>query len=104
MILIGWIGGILLALSSIPQAIRTVRDGNADGLSGFFIASWLIGEVLSLVYIGPTFNWPLIANYGINLLIVSLIGYYKVWPRDSRKFIDVMAEELHKRMQKGEKF
>jgi uncharacterized protein with PQ loop repeat len=84
-IIVGWLGGIVLALSSLPQAIKTFREGNANGLSGAFIASWLVGEILSLAYVGPTYNWPLIASYGVNLLIVSVIGYYKVWPRDSRK-------------------
>lgn len=93
MIILGWIGGITLALSSIPQLLRTIRDGHADGLSGVFIASWLIGEVLSLVYVAPTLNWPIIANYSINLLILLGIVYYKVWPRSSRKSFFLTRDE-----------
>lgn len=92
--LIGWAGGIILALSSFPQAVKTVRDGHADGLSSLFIASWLIGEVLSLIYVLPTFNLPLIANYSINLLIILLIGFYKIFPRFSRTVNTLSRDEI----------
>jgi|SRR5665213_2584726 len=87
MIIIGWIGGLILAISSLPQLLKTISDGHAEGLSTVFLLAWLIGEVLSLIYVTPTHNWPLIANYSANLFIVALIGYYKVWPRSSRNLI-----------------
>lgn len=95
MIIIGWVGSILLAVSSVPQMFKTVRDGHADGLSSSFIASWFIGEVLSLIYVVPIGQWPLITNYGLNLAILSVIGYYKIWPRSSRSLNTLTKEERH---------
>ena len=90
--LIGWIASVILAVSSIPQLLKTVRDGHADGLSWAFIALWLIGEILSLVYVVPMLNWPLIANYSINLVIILVIGFYKMYPRSSQKLIYAEAK------------
>lgn len=82
--ILGWSGSIILAISSFPQMVKTVRDGHADGLSWFFVSLWLIGEALSLGYVVLNLNWPLIANYGANLAIVMVIGFYKMFPRSSR--------------------
>lgn len=79
--LLGWAGAMLLSLSVIPQMLMTMKDGHAKGLSGYFIASWTIGEILTLVYVLPTGNIPLIANYVTNLTILSVIVYYKLFPR-----------------------
>ena len=81
---IGWLGAIILAISSLPQMIKTVRDGHASGLSWIFLLLWFVGEVMCLVYVAPDHNYPLIANYLINLVILSVIGYYKIFPQFSR--------------------
>lgn len=81
MALVGWLGSIILAVSSVPQMFKTVRDGHADGLSWAFLALWVIGEILSLVYVAHDHNWPLIANYTLNLGIIFIILRYKALPR-----------------------
>ena len=87
MSLIGWFGSVILAFSSLPQMIKVVREGNAHGLSPTFLLAWLIGEILCLIYVLPSGNWPLIANYSVNLLILLVIGYYKIFPRLSPNLI-----------------
>lgn len=91
--LLGWAASVVLAISSLPQCFKTVRDGHADGLSWAFIALWLIGEILSLAYVLPSMNWPLIANYGANLAILLIIGYYKMFSRFSRTPSTLTREE-----------
>lgn len=78
--LIGWIGSVLLAFCALPQAIKTYRDGHAEGLSLSFIAMWFFGEVLTLIYIYPAAQIPLIANYTANILIMLVIIKYKFFP------------------------
>lgn len=74
----GWLGSICLAICGAPAAYKVYKDQHAKGLSGPSIALWFIGEVLTLVYVVPQLNWPLIANYGANLIFVSVLVYYKI--------------------------
>lgn len=75
--LIGWLGAAMLALCGAPAAYKAYMDKHAEGVSGPFIALWLGGEMLTLVYVAPSLNWPLIANYGVNIVFVGIIAYYK---------------------------
>jgi len=79
MSLIGWAGSLILGLSSLPQMFKVIREGHARGLSPMFLLAWGIGEVLCLLYVMPQANLPLIANYSVNLVILLVIGYYKIW-------------------------
>lgn len=74
---IGWLGSIMLAVCAAPAAYKAYMDKHADGVSGPFIGLWLGGELLTLVYVAPDLNWPLIANYGANIFFVGIIAYYK---------------------------
>jgi len=80
MVIVGWIGSILLAFSALPQAIKCHREGHAHGLSILFIAMWFFGEVFTLMYIFPEAQYPLIANYTANIIIISVIIWYKFFP------------------------
>lgn len=83
--IIGWIGSIMLAICGVPQLIKTRRDGHAEGISLPFLGLWFGGELLTLGYVAPSLDWPLMANYGANVILVGIIGYYKLWPRHSNK-------------------
>ena len=78
---IGWIGSILLALCGFPQAVKSYRDKNADGISSWFLAMWFFGEVFVLMYIFPEKQYPLIANYSANIVFVLIIIWYKLYPK-----------------------
>lgn len=77
---IGWVGGILLAFCGIPQAMKSFRDKHSNGLAWGFILMWFFGEVLLMIYILPLGKWPLYLNYGANLILVSIILWFKVFP------------------------
>lgn len=78
---IGWTGSILFALSGIPQAWTSYRQGHSRGLSPLFLGLWLAGEVLTLAYILPKLDWPLLFNYGFNLSCLIVILKYKIRER-----------------------
>lgn len=80
---IGWIGGFCLAICSLPQVIDCYRRKNADGLSWLFLMLWIVGEVTTLVYIilADLDTWQLLFNYTLNLIGLSLILYYKLFPK-----------------------
>jgi MtN3 and saliva related transmembrane protein len=72
--ILGWIGAVLLATCGLPQLYKTVKTKKFDGLSLTFIIWWLAGEVLTLTYItNSAFRWPLIFNYGINILVCIIL-------------------------------
>jgi uncharacterized protein with PQ loop repeat len=89
--LIGWIGGIFLAICAVPQAIKTYREKDASGLSWLMLFFWAAGEVLTIYYIIITniqsgqWQIPLIFNYGLNiLLMIYLIGAKYYYSRNHR--------------------
>lgn len=80
--IIGAIGAVMLALCGLPQAITSIKQGHSDGISTSFIALWLIGEVLLLIYVGVTNpDVILILNYAFNIVLVAIIAFFKVFKR-----------------------
>lgn len=77
----GWLGAVLLAFCGLPQAIHSWRTGSSDGITWGFIFMWGLGEVLTVAYIFPKMDWPLLFNYTANIVFVSVIVRYKAWPR-----------------------
>ena len=79
----GYIGAALFAFCGLPQAIKSYRDGHAEGLAHLFLWMWFFGEVLTITYVyakhGP--DLPLIGNYSFNLILVIFIMRYKYFPR-----------------------
>ena len=76
----GVLGSILLGASALPQAIESYRSKNSDGLTLGFIAMWWCGMVFMTIYIVPKGDMILIANYIANLILVTIIARYKLWP------------------------
>ena len=72
--IIGWLGALLLATCGLPQLIKTIKTRSFEGLSITFLFWWLFGEIFVLFYIIlGAFRWPLIFNYGINIVIIFII-------------------------------
>lgn len=79
--LFGYVGGIFLAICSLPQAIMAVKEGNSNGISYGFLILWSLGEIFTLLYILPKADIPLLLNYTSNILFLSVIWKYKLFPR-----------------------
>jgi uncharacterized protein with PQ loop repeat len=84
--IIGWLGSFFFSICAMPQAYECWVNGNANGLSSMFLASWTLGEILTMAYViheqsrtGANM-WPLLANYTFNLLGLFVIIYFKVFP------------------------
>jgi len=78
---IGWIGAALFAICGLPQAIQCYRDGHARGLNWFFLMAWFWGEVLTIIYIWPKQDYPLLANYFANMGFLLVMLKFKLWER-----------------------
>ena len=75
---LGWLSAIFLTLCSVPQLWKTIKDGHCKGLSAWFVGLWVIGEWFGLIYLLPTNQYPLIFNYFMNAVVVSIIMVYKI--------------------------
>jgi hypothetical protein len=78
---IGWIGSGCFAICAVPQAYTAVRQGHSNGISWLFLALWLTGEVLTIAYVLPKWDFPLLVNYFGNLACLLVILHYKIKPR-----------------------
>ncbi len=78
--LIGFIGSILLAICGFPEAYDSLR-GIPSGIGWTMLLVWFVGEIMTLAYIlaeKQSRLVPLIFNYGLNILFIGIIIYYKV--------------------------
>lgn len=84
--IIGWLGSMLFAFCAWPQTAIVWKQKHADGLSGWFLLMWMAGEVLCFIYVAgqPTVQYPLLANYFINFLMLLIIIYYKLYPHERK--------------------
>lgn len=78
--IVGWLGSILLAFCGLPQAIMSIRNKSSQGVAWGSLIMWLSGEILTIIYIFPSMNYPLLFNYFCNLIFILIIIYYKLFP------------------------
>ena len=97
---IGWAGSMLFCLCAVPQCIKAYRTKRVHDLSWIFILMWLLGEILFGIYVlvgnvrdieakavgelsflqvlcSDGMQWPLLANYGFNIVLTSCLAYMK---------------------------
>ncbi len=95
--IIGWIGSLLFGICGLPQAYRCYKEGNARGMSHYFIWLWTGGEVFTFAYVlmFPVISWPLVVNYSINLISVIIMIKYKYWERNDFFNVDPKSWPPH---------
>lgn len=83
--IIGIIGAICFALSGLPQAIKSWRDGHSGGIATATVWLWLIGEGATLAYTYHKYpgDYILILNYLSNVILVGIVFKYKYWTRNN---------------------
>ena len=78
---IGWIGAACLALCALPQAVIFWQSELFMGLDLIFLLFWYAGEWFMLVYsaiVCP--KLPLVVNYLFNIICITVILFYKLYP------------------------
>lgn len=85
--LIGWVGAMLFAICGLPQAIECYKQGHSRGLNWFFLGAWLGGEMLTIIYVWPKADYPLLANYFMNLVFLSVMLKFKIWERKQAQLV-----------------
>jgi len=79
--IIGYIGSIMLAICGLPQAIESYKTKSSEGLTWGFILLWLFGELFTFAYILPKMDLPLLINYSANIIFLTIIVYFKIFPK-----------------------
>lgn len=79
----GWVYSLAFAFSAIPQALKSIKDKNSDGVAGGTLFLWIIGEIAGTIYGLSLMQWPIILNCALNTVWVSIIVYYRLFPKRS---------------------
>ncbi len=79
--IIGYIGSIAYALSGIPQAILSIKNGHSRGVSRGFAMLSVIGSSLSLIYALPRGDYVLLLNFGANIIVWGTVLKYSYFER-----------------------
>lgn len=85
---LGFIASALLILSSVPQAIHTLKTKDVNGLSLCTLIFWFCGVISMGIYVAVrTPQFPLLLNYGFNTVVVglNLLLYFKYKPLCEQK-------------------
>lgn len=67
--------------------MHCVKQGHARGLSTTFLSLWLIGELCYVAAVLMEFGWVawMLMNYILNIVCVSVMFKYLIWPRKNRQ-------------------
>lgn len=74
--MIGWIGGICMAICALPEVIQCLRKGNT-GCSWGLLTLWTIGEVCLLIVELDSPYIPRVFNYIFNIFCLVILLFYK---------------------------
>lgn len=85
----GWIYSLAFALSALPQARMSWKDGHSRGVADGTLLLWGLGEFAGVVYGFSLMQWPIIFNCILNTLFVGIIVWYRICPREDKKEIDM---------------
>jgi hypothetical protein len=77
----GYLGSFLLAVCGAPEAWRSIKRKKCD-IGYAFLIMWLAGEVLLCYYNTEVNSIPLYINYGFNILLISIMLFYRTFRRN----------------------
>lgn len=71
-------------VSAIPQAIKSIKDKNSDGIAWMTTILWFIAEICMSIYVVGLYGFKdkyLLLNYAINLPVCAIILFFKIFPK-----------------------
>lgn len=75
---IGFAAAILTTISFVPQAIKTIKTKNTQGISLVMYLLFSIGVFCWLIYGIATLNMPVLLANGVTLAFALVILFYKL--------------------------
>lgn len=84
--LIGWLSNMCFATAAIPQALKSIKQGHARGVSAGLLWLSFIGEIFAIIFhVLKDLPLPLLINYCVNMLSLTIILYYRYFGRYKTK-------------------
>ncbi len=76
----GFLCSTCFAMCGIPQAWKTIKEGNADGTSTWMLTLWMLGELFGIAYAIIALGSPfwLLFNYITSTVTLLPIIYFKL--------------------------
>ncbi|MBT4936263.1 PQ-loop repeat-containing protein [Candidatus Woesearchaeota archaeon] len=79
---LGWIATILFSIMLIPQIVKTIKVKDTKGVSLLLFVTYLIANVIALIYAYLITQPPLIFKYLLGIItaeiyIIIFLLYYK---------------------------
>lgn len=80
---VGYFGITMMFLCFVPQLYRTIKSGNADGVTLGYLVMGAAGmfSLFFYVLLGPSRSTQLMINYAYNCIAFCMVLKYKLWPR-----------------------
>jgi MtN3 and saliva related transmembrane protein len=80
--ILGWIATFLFSVMLIPQILKTIKLKDTSGVSLLLFISYLVANIIALIYAYLIDQPPLILKYLIGILtaeiyIIVFLKYYK---------------------------
>lgn len=79
----GWLYSIAFALSALPQAQLSIKQGHSKGVADGTLILWSAGEYGGIIYGISLMQWPIIFNCVMNMILVAIIVWHRLYPRNS---------------------
>lgn len=70
------IGSVLLAICGLPIAYEAWKKKESN-VNALFLATWLLGELFTWIYVVYRKEWYLTINYSFNIIFIAIVLYYK---------------------------
>lgn len=79
---VGYFGIVMMFMCFVPQLYRTIKSGNADGVTLGYLVMGAIGMFSLFFYVlGTSKSLQLMINYAYNCIAFCVVLKYKLWPR-----------------------
>ncbi|MBT4805679.1 PQ-loop repeat-containing protein [Candidatus Woesearchaeota archaeon] len=80
--ILGWAATILFSIMLIPQIIKTIKSRDTKGVSLLLFITYLVANIIALIYAYLIAEQPLIFKYFIGIItaeiyIIVFIWYYR---------------------------
>lgn len=76
--LIGYVATILIAISSLPQVIKTIKTRSTKGISLLMFIILFVGNVLWMTYGIVLKNLPMIVGNAVSIVLYAIMITFKI--------------------------
>jgi MtN3 and saliva related transmembrane protein len=88
---LGWIATVLFTIMLIPQILKTIRSKDTKGVSLLLFITYLIANVIALIYAWLIAERPLIIKYLLGIITAEIYIIVFIWFYKKRSTLEVKS-------------